>query len=159
MWRPDGAGRDPFGDGPGAGCPWSAPGRHKARAKHVVRPDGVLSDAGSIPAASTNFLLVGSVEEPLGFLEAEEVELRLRPFGPRYRGHGEQGTLDPNWTPRFVFLRCAMEFEDRSIAAGGAPPRRAGRGRLQDARCPSAYEKATACNRMAVLVYASAECS
>jgi len=54
-------------------------------------------------------LRVGSVEEPLGFLEAEEVELRLRPFEPRYRGHGEQGTLDPNWTPRFVFLRCAME--------------------------------------------------
>jgi len=47
----------------------------------------------------------------------------------------------------------------QQTAAGGAPPRRAGRGRLQDVRCPSAYEKASACNRTAVLVYASAECS
>src|SRR6267143_2094108 len=58
-WRSDGGRRDSFGDGPaGRGPVLDPPDDDKSRDKHVAPKRGVLSDAGSIPAASTNFLLV-----------------------------------------------------------------------------------------------------
>jgi len=53
-WRSDGGRRDSFGDGPaGRGPVLDPPDDDKARDKHVEPKRGVLSDAGSIPAAST----------------------------------------------------------------------------------------------------------
>ena len=45
-----------FGDGPAGRVPvFDPPDDDKSRDKHVVPQSGVLSDAGSIPAASTSF--------------------------------------------------------------------------------------------------------
>src|SRR5947208_13448053 len=61
-WRSDGGRRDSFGDGPaGRGPVLDPPDDDKARDKHVEPKRGVLSDAGSIPAASTfnnNFIIL-----------------------------------------------------------------------------------------------------
>src|SRR6267143_3034312 len=68
-WRSDGGRRDSFGDGPaGRGPVLDPPDDDKSRDKHVAPKRGVLSDAGSIPAASTSLFrgrrgaaVVGSV--------------------------------------------------------------------------------------------------
>ena len=54
---------------------FAPPDDDKARNKHVVLPGGVLSDAGSIPAAST-FLSQPS----FGFMEMPNEVTDSRPF-------------------------------------------------------------------------------